>query len=230
LAGHSLKLLNSPCPNSHYQLKEKFKLQYTNKIFLPSPIERDIAYTQVISSRQSNRTFTAPLELTELSTLLWDVLKIKKIDVDVNGTVIWNHRGAPSAGGLSSIETFIVNIAGHKDSIYYYNPYDHTLEELDISQDNVQNLVNTANNLMDASKATLFVYASDTENLFLKYQNAESLLWRDVGAIYALANLTCESLQLNSCALGLTFHSLLNEVLGLEEMFFGVGGQVFGHK
>lgn len=230
MAGHSLKLLNSPCPHSHYKLKEKFKLQYINKILLPNPIERNIAYTQVISSRQSNRTFTAPMELPELSSLLWDVFKIKKIDVDVDGTVIWSHRGAPSAGGLASVETFIMNIAGHKDNLYYYNPYDHTLEELDVAHDSVQNLMNTANKLMDVSNATLFIYAAETTNLFSKYENAESLLWRDVGAVYALTNLASVSLGLNSCGLGLTFHPLFSKILGLEDIFFGVGGQLIGHQ
>lgn len=230
MAGHSLKLSNSPYPRNQYELVDKYKLRYINKIALQDPLERNISYTEIISSRQSRRTFTGPLELLELSTLLWDVFKIKKIEVDANGIVVWNHRGSPSAGGLASVEVFIVNISGNNESLYHYNPYDHTIEELDVSSESVQSLIDDADELIDTKNATLLIYAAEVTNLFSKYENAESLLWRDAGAVYTLMNLTSESLGLNSCALGATFNPLLPEVLRLEDVYVGVGGQVIGHR
>lgn len=206
------------------------QLPYVNKIFLPKPIERNISYSQVISSRESRRVFSSALKLPDLSSVLWDVLKIKRIDVDAAGTVIWNHRGAPSAGGLASVETFILNIADLRNSLYHYNPYDHSLEELTSTEECIQSLIASANELIDVKNATLFIYAAEVTNLFSKYENAESLLWRDVGAIYAMTNLSAESLGINSCAFGVTFHPLLSAIFGLEQTFFSVGGQAFGYQ
>lgn len=230
MAGPYLKLLNSPYPRHSYKICDKMKFSYAKKIMLPNPIERDISYSQVISKRESRRIFNRPMCLHELSSVLWDVLKIKKINIDTAGTTIWNHRGAPSAGGLASVETFVLNIAGLQNSLYYYNPYDHSLEELHISEKDIQKFTDKVNESVDSQNATLFIYAAEITNLFVKYEHAESLLWRDVGAIYALANLAAESVGLNSCALGSIFHPLLSKILGYKEAFFGVGGQVFGHQ
>ncbi len=230
LVGHSLKLLNSPYPKTNYTFVDRPEFPFVNKIALPKPIDRKISYDQVITSRHSKREYFGPLDLTELSSLLWDVLKIKKIEVDHNGTVSWIHRGAPSAGGLASVDAFITNIAGYNDKLFFYNPYDHSLQELNVTPAKVKEVINASNELIDVSHATLFIYAAHVTNIFSKYENPESLIWRDVGAIYAMMNLSSESLNLDSCSLGTTFHPLLPKVLGTEGLLFGVGGQIFGKR
>lgn len=229
MAGHCLKLLNSPYPRLSYQIYEKTKFPYSSKFFLPEPLKSDISYSEVISSRESRRIFNSPLNLPELSSILWDTMKIKKINVNSSGTIIWNHRGAPSSGGLASIDVFIINIADLPHNVYCYNPFDHSLEQLELKQIHAQNFIDEANKLVNAQNATLFVYAVETTNLFSKYENAESLIWRDVGAIYAIANLAATSLELNSCPLGATFHPLFSDMLECKKNIISIGGQVFGH-
>lgn len=225
-----LKLSSSPYPRDNYKLFSKYRLLYISKIPLPEPLVREVSYAKVISDRQSRRTYGGPLKLSELSTILWDVFKIKKIEVDTKGNIVWAHRGALSAGGLYSVETLITNISGYEDRLFYYNPYDHSLEELKITSNALLKLTSTADEIINGKNATLFIFIADPKNLYLKYKNAESLLWRDTGVIYALINLTAESLGLHACGLGTTFHPLIAKILQLENKIFGVGGYLIGYS
>ena len=193
------------------------------------PLERNLSYTNVISGRQSRRTFNGSLKLLELSTILWDIFKIRKVEIDAKGNIIWTHRGAMSAGGLSTVETLIANIAEYENRLFSYNPLDHSLEELETAPHMYSQLLSTANEIIDGSRATLFIFIADPRNLYSKYNHAESLLWRDAGVIYALMNLSAESMGLHACGIGATFQPLIADILQMKNKIFGVGGCFIGY-
>lgn len=227
LVGHLLKLLDSPKPKTDYSLFPKIIFDASEEIFLPEVINIPTCdFINVLTQRQSRRSFSSPLNNIQISTLLHYTLKIKKIECDINGNIIWNHSNVPSAGGLASIDTFVVSKYKGSKQLFFYNPYRHSLNLLNIKNEDVDTIIQLANQVIEAQNSTLFIFAAQAETIFSKYQNAESLIWRDSGVIYMGLGLMAEALGLNSCALGITFEPILSEILGLH----GVGGMLIGNS
>ena len=230
LAGHSLKLTNSPIARNRYCLYPKIRYPSNREIFLPKISIPDISFLKILEKRQSKRSFSSPLNLQQISSLLWHTLKINKIETDKNGLIVWNHSSIPSAGGLATIDTFILNISNEENKIFFYDPYKHSLHELQVNDKYIHEILNLSNKLIDSSNATQFIFGAQTKNLFSKYKYAESLLWRDAGAIYMALSLMAEALQVHSCSLGITYEPILAESLGYQDSLFGVGGILIGNN
>ncbi|MDJ0923744.1 MAG: SagB/ThcOx family dehydrogenase [Acidimicrobiia bacterium] len=88
-------------------------------IELPPPtIAEGVSLTDTMAARRSVREYReTPLELAELSQLLWATQGI---------TSPAGQRTAPSAGGLYPLEIYVVTAAGR----HHYHPADHQLELL----------------------------------------------------------------------------------------------------
>jgi len=228
LAGHSLKLSVSPRPKATYQIKENSIYKTIDKIYLHEPELNNCGFFDILNKRETRRDFVKPLGIAELSSLLWHSLRVKKIDINNENIVTWNHMGVISAGGLASVDTFITNIEGYEKKIFYYNRYDHSLEELDIKSEVIEKIFEESNKVIESGHGTLFLYASQTKKLFSKYENPESLLWKDVGAIYMTINLVSEAFSLKSCALGITFEKVVPIIANYVDELCGLGGQVIG--
>ena len=230
LAGHSLKLIHSPNPRVNYSLYPKITYPSNREIILPKNNLLDVELLEIFNNRKSRRYFSSPLNIKQISLLLWNTLKITKIEVDESGTVVWNHCNVPSAGGLASIDTFIINISGEDRKLFYYNPYKHTLNELEINNNYIDLILEHSQNVIDSTNATQFIFGAQIKNLYSKYENAESLLWRDVGAIYMAIGLMSEACNFNSCSLGITYEPVLAKSLKQKGTIVGVGGIIVGTK
>lgn len=229
MTGHSPKLINSPNPRIDYRLYPKIKYPSNREILLPNIATLDISFLEILENRQSKRNFSSRLDLKQISSLLWHTLKIKRIETDKDGLIVWNHSNVPSAGGLATIDTFILNILGEEGKIFFYNRYRHSLNELEVEDKYIHTILNLSQKVIDSTNATQFIFGAQTKNLFSKYEDAESLLWRDAGAIYMAMGFMAEALCLNSCSLGITYEPALAKGLGCEGSLLGVGGVLIGN-
>lgn len=230
LAGHSPKLINSPNPRIDYRLYPKIKYPSNREILLPKITTLDISFLGILENRQSKRNFSSRLDLKQISSLLWHTLKIKRIETDKDGLIVWNHSNVPSSGGLATIDTFILNILGEEGKIFFYNPYKHSLNELQVEEKYIHAILNLSQKVIDSTNATQFIFGAQTKNLFSKYEYAESLLWRDAGVIYMAIGLMAEALKFSSCSLGITYEPILAESLECEGSLLGVGGILIGSE
>ena len=82
---------------------------------------------EVIASRRSRRSLHGPIDILDVSTILY-------YTVGITGKAWWGgpKRSYPSAGALQPIEAYIVayDVTGLEKGLYHYNPGLHALERL----------------------------------------------------------------------------------------------------
>lgn len=113
------------------------------------------------------------------------------------------HRASPSAGGLHPVSV-VCHLRGDDTPPRLYLPRTHQFAVLDGAElgcgaDNdhdVQQLLGTVN-------GCTLRFVGDLDKVRAAYENPESLLWRDAGALLATLCLTAEWLGLTAAPLGL---------------------------
>ena len=98
------------------------------KIKLPQPrLTSGVDVLQAIRSRRSRRSYSSPLTLEEVATVLYYA-------VGITGRAWWGgpKRVYPSAGALQPVEAYLCSkrVEGAERGLYHYNPGEHSLELL----------------------------------------------------------------------------------------------------
>lgn len=142
----------------------------------------------------------------------------------------WRHKCTPSAGGCHPIE---VLLAGPSDSAWPAHLYDdnaHAVCGLPLSSGQTgESLRREIAAVLDPGAGTVLLFAADYRRTSSLYHFADSLLWRDAGALLATVALVAQALNLNCCALGFTGDILIKGLLD-RDAFVGVGGCIVGSR
>lgn len=169
--------------------------------------ERDRPLTSVLESRRS-RYNTAPVQLPALGELLFRACRVTgQFDAgDPAGPLI--RKVHPSGGSLHSLEIYVVahRCIGLKPGGYRYDPFDHQLQYLLATDENLSAL------LLDAQTATvrlndlpsvLLIFASRFRRVTRKYESLSyHVILQEVGALYQTIYLVAEAMGLSVSALG----------------------------
>lgn len=181
-------------------------------------------FDEVIINRKSERTFSG-INLHQLSNILWYTAKVKQAYVQDNGYIL-THRGTPSAGARHPIDILIINQTLLDSNLpHYYNPIEHTLNRLDLPDLLIANFTEHINTIVNIANATIIWFAAYPERTAAKYENHESLIWRDAGALTNSIHLTCTALKLNSCLIGSLGEPYVSDLFSKA---FGAGGLLVG--
>lgn len=106
----------------------------------------------------------------------------------------------------------------------------HTLSTIHDNQSRaVQLLLNRVNEVVEIQDGVAVVFAAQFGKTRAAYENADSLVWRDAGALLCSFYMVCESLGLNCCGLGVNCASEVSDALE-SSLYSGVGGCVVGCK
>lgn len=109
---------------------------------------------------------------------------------------------AISAGALHPLSVLI--IPGRYDQrLYRYNVVEHCLETLRIEIAVLNGWLQRATEVLPGADGTYLLFTADTTGPNAVYENAESLIWRDAGALLQLVAMVSSSFQLEFCPLGL---------------------------
>jgi len=73
-------------------------------------------------------------------------------------------------------------------------------------------------------------FAAQFDRTLSRYNNGESLVWRDSGALAATIALVAECLHLSSCAIGITGEPFISQILDSKGALVGVGGLLIGQR
>jgi SagB-type dehydrogenase family enzyme len=115
---------------------------------------------------------------------------------------MWSKRPSPSAGGIHPIDLVIYD-SSRGPALYYYNPLDHSLNELDLNKDEIIDFVNHVyGSKVNSKKSTIIWMVAHPNRTNAKYQNSDSLVWRDAGCLLYCLNLVCNALKISFCSLG----------------------------
>ncbi|WP_390631171.1 nitroreductase family protein [Roseiconus lacunae] len=213
-----------PKPRNVRLQYEGAKCRVSERRNLPVPQKRnERSFFDVIENRRSRRSFGL-LSDAHLGSLLWYTAKtIRTLDS-------WESRMTPSAGGIHPVDILIVDVFNGFARARLYDSMAHALSTiLDTQGFAAQHLLNRVNEVVEIQEGVAVVFAAQFGKTRAAYENADSLVWRDAGALVCSFYMVCESIGLNCCALGATCASEVSDVLG-SSLYSGVGGCVVGSK
>jgi Nitroreductase family len=146
----------------------------------------------------------------------------------LNDSLMRTRRPSPSAGALHPIEIIIIDWRG-KPQVTRYDPVLHQLNMLNGrgSAADLTELRNAVTRILPRSIATTIVLVADVGRIAAVYDNPESLLWRDAGALLQTIFLSATAFRLAFCPLGIMGHQIVR-YLGLESILTAVGTALIG--
>jgi SagB-type dehydrogenase family enzyme len=163
-----------------------------------------LSFDEALRRRRSVRDFTdEPLDLEELSSLLWSSTGIRE---SKGGH---DFRTAPSAGALYPIETYIAvnRVQGIEAGLYHYRIKEHAVELL--TSGGIGDKVARAALEQDmcAQAQVVFIWTAVFGRSVWKYgQRAYRYVYLDAGHIAANLALAATALDLGSCPIAAAFY------------------------
>jgi hypothetical protein len=217
--------LKNPCLNGEPKQYEPVIWELSNIEVLPPPVvSTEQSIESIINSRRSRRDFGL-LTREQLSTILW--LSCRTIEKKISDIGIpIERRPVASSGAIHPIHVLI----GKADSPWFrYNTDNHTIEELCGSMVPSTNLFTEVTQVLPPGDASILLFVAEPEKVFAKYDNANSLIWRDAGVLLGHLAIVAESLKLNFCPLGITGEPWVSN-LDKQNRLFGVGVALIGAR
>lgn len=218
--------IGNPIPRSSELRYEEFVYSSRSLRFLPtvSKLDRRDAFFTVLRNRRSIRYFDELTEEDVVHLLWYSARTIKKAPPN---SLRWEHRPAPSAGGRHPIDVLLLRRTQTSKYLFHYHATGHSLAHLDIDLGDLESLVVGIEAVVPIQGGTVFIFAAQPERTASKYENSDSLIWRDAGALATTFSLVAQALGLNACILGTTCEPQLSHCLKTEKVV-GVGGIVIG--
>lgn len=178
-----------------------------------------------LNTRHSERTFM-PVPEALLGALLWHAARTKESAPSPLGFQI-EHRPVPSAGAIHPVHLVIE--FGNERSWAHYNPQEHSLDMLAKGDRLLQPLINYSEQIVPRSGGYLILFVAEPGKTAAKYENSQSLIWRDAGILQGCMALVAEALGLNCCLLGITGNPWATK-LSDQGKLQGVGVAILGAK
>lgn len=200
-----------PSPREVAQPLEQWIPSSSERLPLAVGVPIAKAFVDVIDGRGSIRQLKPP-SIERLATLLWHGARTRETAIRSDG-MLWQHRAAPSAGGLHPIELLIV--PANKATLLRYDPIVHCLDILDnIDVGRLEAATIKLRAVVDWAEATYVVLAADFSRTEAVYDHAKSLVWRDAGAMLVTLHLTATAMDLGFCLLGILGNDVVASLLG----------------
>ncbi len=192
-----------------------FKIYTDSKLYsLPEPVNKNIDFLTLISSRKSHRDFlNKEITLNELSTILWCGYGIR----EKKGNFFF--RNVPSAGALYPLEIYLMtfNVSGLPKGIFHYFPKNHSLELLkegDFSKELIQ--ASLAQNFVSKGAVTILITSIFRRNMAKYGHRGLRYILLDAGHLAQNMVLGAETLSIGCCPVGAFFDDEINTLIGVD--------------
>ena len=219
--------MKGPYPKRKTDDYQSFLYPVDKKVYLNKPTEfsKD-SFVDVILSRRSEMPKTS-LKSQELSDILFLSNRIEDVFSDELG-FLHSYRVCPSGGARHPIDILIYDYNSVDNVLSYYNPLDHTLNPLIVDKSALESFVDKVKSNSDVSTGTLIWFAIQFGKTASKYENPESLYWRDLGALLYSIQLVSTFYKCKSCPIGSLVPVSFYELMKSEKLISG-GGIILGH-
>lgn len=196
----------NPIQEPDYQGGAQWRAHRTFRLgsFSP-PIKQDFSAT--VEKRRSCRNIGV-LSVREIANVLGFALAPRFVrDNDLGH----RHQSPTiSAGALHSVEIIIVDWRGSKRALRYSRT-DHSIDALKIEDTSaLSRFVMHFQAVLDVKAATAIVLLGDIRRISAFYENAETLLSRDAGAILQSLSLCAAAYRIGFCPLGILGSEVVN--------------------
>ncbi len=193
--------MKSPKPKNINDEFHPFKYPVSTRIKLNRDFKaREGDFMDILLTRRSSQKL-GYISLEDIAEVLYYSNKVQSISIDDSGFLI-SKRTAPSAGGRHPIDILVALPTENTRFLQYYNPIDHSLSELSIPREKQQSFFAEVNENLPIGDCCLIWFSIQPKKTQSKYENAESLYWRDVGALLYCIQIVSTYLGFKSCPLG----------------------------
>lgn len=218
--------MKNPKPKQTEDEFHPFKYPFSSKTKLNRDFKtREGDFLDVLLSRRSSQELGF-ISLEDIAELLYFTNKIQSISIDDSRFLI-SKRTVPSAGGRHPVDILVSVPSESARFLQYYNPIDHSLSELSISKEEQQPFFIQVNENLPIADCCLIWFSIQTKKTQSKYENAESLYWRDAGALLYCIQIVSTYLGFKSCPLGGLAIETFNNLFKTNNLISG-GGILIG--
>lgn len=218
---------NNPTPRDKEEQPLQINYPIVNTLQLDKPIHfKPINFWDVIDNRNSTRNFRR-LFLEEISAVLWASSKVKSLSLQENGYIL-TKRPASSAGARHPIDLIVISPTLNCKDLHYYNPFDHTLNKLNLTEFPLDDFLNHVSSIISLVDGTVVWFICHPHRTSAKYDNFQSLVWRDAGVLIHSIQIACCGLGLSSCPVGSLGEPFISSGFSRIGDIFGVGGIIIG--
>lgn len=183
------------------------------------------SFSAVLEGRRSRLGSAVTWE--QIADLLWFAVGARGREDEGRAGLPVRWSATPSAGGLGCVHLVCIGETGSRPRLY--DPIEHRLIEIEAAGEAVARLNREeVECLLGRASGCTIRLVADWSKLSAAYENAESLMFRDAGALAATLMLCATWLGLTACPLGVVGQSLV-EPLGLpSDRFRAVGAIQIG--
>jgi hypothetical protein len=214
-----MRIDDEPAPRNEPHAWQASQLQGPSR-----PLDRHIvvpeqSFIEVLIGRSSK--VGGQLTWPELSSVLWHSMLLRERRPSARFGRPWESRNTPSAGGLHPLRLLCLPLSGGHAGLHDPDAHALTQVEGDGALACKANRESVRSILGDVEGTTLQIVA-DPSKTAACYENAESLVLRDAGALVSVICLVATSLNLSAVPLGRAGTSIVR-ASGLKEPLVGVG-------
>jgi len=136
----------------------------------------------------------------------------------------------PSAGGRHPIDILVIE-QPQQPALAVYDASAHAVCDLEVTNvEYLHYLVREVNEITMNEDGAILLFVANFNRTMAKYQDGESLVWRDSGALLATCYLVSEGLGLGCCGIGATGEPWITRLLNNSATARGVGGCIVGAR
>jgi SagB-type dehydrogenase family enzyme len=187
-----------------------------------APLPVDLS--SLLEERQTRRDFTSEVSDTDLGDLLWLTCRSRSSRQSPFGPD-QESRPHPSAGAMHPIHVLV----SREDAPWSrYDPVEHALVQILDTHGNAAQVRRTAAKLVEVERGVLIALVAEPGKTAAKYENPESLVWRDAGVVLGYLSIVAEALGLAFCPLGITADEYLAHLSPTPGGLHGAGVAILG--
>ena len=179
---------------------------------------------RLLDERYTLREFGSRLSTESLAHLLWLTCRSRSSRPSRYG-FDQESRPHPSAGAAHPIHL----LTSHGGSGWArYDAQRHVLVDIPGSQASLAAVRQAAAELLTLNQGELIWLVAEPGKTAAKYDNPDSLVWRDAGVVLGYMSIVAQALSLSFCPLGITGAALPSAISGLDDRLMGAGLAVIG--
>lgn len=194
------------------------------------PVPRKLPAVDLYSAVERRRTVRefGRLASDSLSAFLWHSARTQGAWTDSHGERR-ERRPSPSAGACHPHDLLVLQRARRSEwTAAFYSPQRHALDYFQPTAEALHGLIRVASAAVDPGDGIFVFMAGRAERTARYYENPESLIWRDAGAMLGVMSIVASGLGIAFCPLGLTGEPYVSRIAGSGTA--GYGGFVLGSR
>ena len=166
--------------------------------------------------------------IEKLSEILFHAVKPYTICKDDYDMTVY-RSASPSAGGRHPIDILVGLPENEGRRLFLYEPLSHSLRRLDVPVELQREFFDDISQTLPLGDSVLIWFSIQYMRTASKYNDYESLVWRDAGAQLCCLQQVAKYVGLDSCPIGYLAEDTFNKMFNCDSLVSG-GGMIIGLK